>query len=48
MQGTSGHHPGHRCIAVCARLWWRDVWLQGALYQRFEAAWRGGMPLHVR
>ena len=30
VSGTSGHHPGHCCIAVRAWLRWWDEWLLGA------------------
>ena len=42
--GTSGHHPGHRRIAVRARLRRCDVRLLGALRQWHEAAGEGHPP----
>ena len=42
--GTSGHHPGHCCIAVPARPWQYDVRLSGVPCQWLEAAGEGYAP----
>ena len=44
MSGTSGHHPGHCCIAVRARPRRWDKWLLGAPRNWNEAAWEGHLP----